>query len=86
MAVVVDRSFFNAMGKMEEVGDISNADIAWFIVNYREGGSHFDMYADAVVFTTLEKAVEGLTAGLPVTQEVFEGRIREKMTKECPKF
>src|SRR5579859_5370589 len=36
MAVVVDRPFFESLGKMEEVKDVSSCDIAWFIVQYEE--------------------------------------------------
>ena len=32
MAVVVDRAFFDSIGEMDDVADLSNADIAWFIV------------------------------------------------------
>ena len=32
-----------------------------------------------VRYTTLERAVEGLTAGVPVTQAEFEDRIRKKL-------
>ncbi len=31
--------------------------------------------------TTLERAVEGLTAGTPVSLQVFEDRIRAKMQR-----
>lgn len=36
MAVVVDKHFFDALGHMEEVGDLSNGDIAWFTVDFQE--------------------------------------------------
>jgi hypothetical protein len=36
MAVVVDRAFFDSVGEMDKVADISNADIARFIVKSEE--------------------------------------------------
>src|SRR6266850_242649 len=39
MAVIVDRSFFDSLGKMEEIKDVSNCDIAWFVVRYDENGA-----------------------------------------------
>jgi len=38
MAVVVDRAFFDRVGEMDDAveQDISNADIAWFIVKFEE--------------------------------------------------
>lgn len=36
MAVVVDRAFFDSIGAMDKVEDLSNADVAWFIVRFEE--------------------------------------------------
>jgi hypothetical protein len=79
MAVVVDRSFFNALGDMEAVGDVANCDIAWFVVAYEatEGGAA--LRPNFVRLTTLERAVEALTGGRPVTLASFEEKIREKL-------
>ncbi|RKQ72497.1 NotI family restriction endonuclease [Oceanibaculum indicum] len=81
MAVVVDRSFFNSMGRMEAVGDLSNSDIAWFLVDFEKTskGDAFKLVAAEVVFTTLERAIEGLTGGSPVPLSEFEQRIAEKL-------
>jgi hypothetical protein len=81
MAVVVDRSFFNALGRMENVGDISNCDIAWFVVDFNEQNDPIALTPDSVVFTTLERAVEGLTGGVPVTLDEFERRLKEKAAR-----
>lgn len=78
MAVVVDRSFFNALGKMDSVEDISNCDIAWFVVGYDDDAEPVRLTRDFVRFTTLERAVEGLTGGIPVTLAEFEKRIKKK--------
>lgn len=82
MAVVVDRAFFDSIGEMDHVDDISNADIAWFIVRFKEaeGNDRSKMVRDEVRYTTLERSVEGLTGGKPVALPVFERRIREKST------
>lgn len=70
MAVIVDRPFYQSIAPMKRENNISNADIAWFIVNY--SGSNGELRLDEVVLTTLESSVEGLTAGVPVTKEEFE--------------
>lgn len=79
MAVVVDSAFFDALGKMADVPDLSNCDIAWFVVGYDETHGEAKIARRCVRRTTLECAVEGLTAGKPVTLETFERRIREKL-------
>ncbi|MGH9451798.1 MAG: NotI family restriction endonuclease, partial [Terriglobia bacterium] len=80
MAVVVDHSFFFAMGKMRTVPHITNCDVAWFVVRYEAiAEGRYRLVRDAVQFTTLEDSVEGLTAGVPVSLEVFEKRILAKL-------
>jgi hypothetical protein len=81
MAVVIDRSFFEALGPMDKVSDISNSDIAWFVVRYEERGQSAHLMPDFVQYTTLERAVEGLTGGRPVSLNIFEERIRAKMVR-----
>ena len=80
MAVVVDESFFGALGEMTAVKHVSNADIAWFVVRYDESSGEARLKPAFVHLTTLEHAVEGLTAGRPVSLDVFESRIREKLS------
>ncbi len=79
MCVVVDRQFFSAVAPMEEQTDLSNCDIVWFVVTYEQAGSVARLTPDHVRFTTLERAVEGLTAGVPVTLPEFETRLRHKL-------
>ena len=81
MAVVVDRSFFAALAPMDRVRHVSNCDIAWFVVGYEERDGRAVLVPHDVYLTTLERAVEGLTAGVPVSLDVFENRIREKLAK-----
>jgi len=81
MAVVVDRAFFDSIGEMDDVADISNADIAWFIVRFEEvpGTKSSRLVRDDVRYTTLERSVEGLTGGKPVSKSIFESRLAEKL-------
>jgi len=79
MAVVVDEAFFSALGRMDDVPEPSNADIAWFIVKFEEQESTAELQCGHVQFTTLERAVEGLTAGKPVSLAEFERRIMLKL-------
>ena len=82
MAVVIDKRFFAALGKMEEVDDLSSGDIAWFTVDFEEDdrGRRFRLVRDTVHVTTLERATEGLTGGYPVTLTEFEDGIRSKLS------
>jgi Restriction endonuclease NotI len=84
MIVIVDAPFFNSLGPMEEVGDISNADIVWCVVDYQEqpAGAEAKLYVRGMVNTTLESAIAGLTAGRPVTKSMFEARIAEKLGRQ----
>lgn len=81
MAVVVDRAFFDSIGEMDKVADISNADIAWFVVRFEEveGQKRTRIVRDEVRYTTLERSVEGLTGGKPVPLLAFETRINDKI-------
>lgn len=79
MAVVVDEAFFDSLGKMESVSHLSNADIAWFVVGFDSSLTGYDLVPRATHFTTLERAVEGLTNGMPVTLDQFEADILERL-------
>lgn len=84
MAVVVDRAFFDSLGEMDHVSHPSNADVVWFIVRLEsedEYGKPLErsiFVRDEVRYTTLERAVEGLTGGTPVSLTEFESRIVAK--------
>jgi hypothetical protein len=80
-AVVVDEAFFNSLGPMKFEDDKSNADIGWFVVAAGEGVPVAPLMARFTKFTTLLSAVEGLTAGKPVSQSVFEQRISERLAE-----
>ena len=84
MAVVVDQDFFNAMGKMETVTDLSNCDVVWFVVRYKEGEGRVRLVRGAHVYTKLQSAVDGLIAGRATAQEKFEEKIRDKLKYRSP--
>ncbi len=81
MAVVIDKPFFDSLGQMDHVADVSNSDIAWVVVKFvePESGGLAKMEVHEIKFTTLERAVEGLTAGVPATLPEFEQKIRSKL-------
>ena len=65
---------------MDEVEDMSNSDVAWFVVEFVSGEEgRLSLVRDGVHFTTLSRAVEGLTAGKPVALSEFEQGIRKKL-------
>ncbi|MBD3360418.1 hypothetical protein GF366_01295, partial [Candidatus Peregrinibacteria bacterium] len=59
MAVIIDRSFWNSMAKMDQVKHLSNCDIVWFIMNYRSNNEKLDIYVEEIYLTTLDDAVTG---------------------------
>ena len=80
MAVVVDKAFWESLSEMREVKDLSNAEIAWFVVSFSDpAGGRFSLQRHEVHFTTLSHAVEGLTGGTPMPLENFENEIRARM-------
>jgi hypothetical protein len=80
MAVVVDHAFWESLGTMREVREVSNSEIAWFVVSYATPDKgRFSLQRHSVHFTTLDHAVEGLTGGTPVSLEKFESEIRVRM-------
>ncbi|MFQ5707008.1 MAG: NotI family restriction endonuclease [bacterium] len=83
MAVVIDKSFFSSIAPMKRARHISNADIAWFVVNY--DGPEGELRVSDVVLTTLESSVEGLTAGEPITKEEFEKELSSYLTSRKDK-
>lgn len=80
MAVVVDAAWFRTnMVGVETVDDLSNADIAWFLVTFNEDTDPATIEIGEPQLQTLERAVEGLTGGYPVTLSEFEAKLREKL-------
>jgi hypothetical protein len=81
MAVVVDTAWFqtNVVG-VQTVSDITNCDIVWFLIGFDESTDPATLIIASTQFQTLERAVEGLTGGFPVTQSEFESKILEKLS------
>jgi len=80
-AVVIDLPFWNSLGEMTEVSNISNCDIAWFVVNYEKNSKtgQFQLREHSLHLTTLDRAVEGLTGGVPTSLAAFEDDIRRRL-------
>jgi hypothetical protein len=88
MAVVVDKPFWDSLGTISEVPHISNSDIVWFVVRYvpRKQGSfedppYFQIELDNTYKCTLDRAVEGLTGGTPVSLNSFEDELKARLEK-----
>ena len=81
MAVVVDEDFFSRLGVMKEANDLSNAELAWFIVHYSKMGDRFVLKPGRISITRLKDAIEGLVAGTPIPQPHFEDAIRAKLKR-----
>lgn len=79
MAVVIDRAFWESLSPMDEVNDVSNCDIAWFVADYESIGGRFRLRRGSLHLTTLVRAVEGLTAGGPVPLSEFESSLKKKL-------
>ena len=81
MVCIVDTPFYDSMGEMEEVDDVSNGDIVWYLVDFvpRDPGQPYRLTIGRKATVTLERAIEGLTGGNPVAKSVFENRIKGKM-------
>lgn len=73
------------MGKMERVPHLSNADIVWFLVDFKQAppGEPFRLEVEEEFYTTLESATLGLRGGVPVSQGAFEDRIRAKARNQA---
>lgn len=83
MAVAVDAAWFRAnVINVDTVSDLSNADIAWCLVDYDETTDPHTVKIERTAFHTLERAVEGLTGGFPVTLREFEAKMAEKIAKK----
>ena len=84
MTVVVDQPFYRSIAPMKRVASLSNADIAWFVVDYDKKTSVLNV--SEIVYTTLESSVEGLTAGQPVDRQEFERELEKYYTTESTKL
>ncbi len=82
MAVIIDKAFWESLGEMRATRDLSNSEIAWFVLAYAESvDGRFVLKPHEVHFTTLSHAVEGLTGGTPMSLENFENEIRARIRR-----
>jgi Restriction endonuclease NotI len=82
MAVVIDQAFWESLGKMREVKDLSNCEIVWFVVTFAPAADgRFALKRHEIHFTTLDNAVEGLTGGTPMSLDRFENQIRARLPR-----
>lgn len=80
LAVVVDEAWFNEFqAGIKDEPEKSNADVGWFIVRLQESEEGVLLRPHRVVYTTLEAAVIGLTAGVPVTKYEFENKLLDQI-------
>jgi hypothetical protein len=88
MVVVVDRPFLDALDDMEPMDHISNCDIVWVVVTFDESEepSKAVLKIDQTLYTTLEDAVKGLTAGKPTTLPEFERKLEGKVIQTAAPF
>lgn len=86
MVVVIDRPFLDAMDDMDRVADISNCDIVWVVVAFEQSESAEEavLAIHDTIFTTLEDAVKGLTAGEPTTLSEFESKLSARAKPTFP--
>jgi hypothetical protein len=81
--VVIDKPFYESIAPMKKVPHLSNADIAWIIIDF--GGENGQLRVSDSLFTTLESSVEGLTAGEPIAKDEFENALHSYITKRTDK-
>jgi hypothetical protein len=79
IAIIIDKSFYGSIAPMEEINHMTNADIVWFIVDYR--GKNNELKIVDTIYTTLESSVNGLTAGIPISKDDFEERLFRSIKK-----
>jgi hypothetical protein len=82
LAVVVDRSFFDALGKMGDARHVSNCDVAWFVVRFEDAQGQIRLTPDSLRFTRLEQGIEGLIAADTVGPEALEARILRRLAQK----
>ncbi len=79
LALVVDKAFYDEFGEAPQANDVSNADIIWFVVDYKASDNNAKLKQHSLRMTTLERSIESLVGGEPITKGDFERQIREKL-------
>jgi len=71
---------------MKPANDLSNSDLVWFVVRYKEGPQGFTLTPSGEPFMTkLKEAEAALVAAIPLPQPKFEAAIRAKLQKALAK-
>jgi len=83
MAVVIDEAFFGSLVGLEAKDDLSNADIAWFVVGYDQD-TKWTLVPRRVVFSDLISSVRALTGGKALPRHEFEAQLRLKLAETYP--
>ena len=84
MAVVIDRPFFESLVGLEREKHLSNAEIVWFITDYKETTTGWTMVPGEVIYTSLDTSVKALTGGTPLSREAFEAQLKSKLARVNP--
>ena len=79
MAVVIDEAFFSSLVGLQPERHLSNAEIAWFVVQYELKSNRWKLTPKEVVFSQLDTSVKALTGGVPLSKEKFETQLQEKL-------
>jgi hypothetical protein len=79
MAVVIDEAFFSSLVGLQPERHLSNAEIAWFVVQYELKSNRWKLTPKEVVYSQLHTSVKALTGGVPVSKEKFEAQLQEKL-------
>jgi hypothetical protein len=82
-AVVIDEAFFGSLVRLEAKDDLSNADIAWFVVGYDQG-TKWTLVPRKVVFSDLDSSVRALTGGKALPRHEFETQLLVKLAEAYP--
>jgi len=85
LALVVDAAFYNQLGQIPQEGDQSNADILWFVVDYKLHDDIAEIEKRQLGLTTLDKSVQHLTGGVPISKTEFEEEIKKKLAHQKKK-
>ncbi len=80
MFVAIDEPFFRWMPKMQQVNDISNADICWLVFRLRPHAHTYRLELSETLLTTLEESRVGLVGGEAPPQAAFEAGVLEKVS------
>lgn len=88
VVVVVDRFFFNNMNSLidayprakTDAERRDNADVVWFIIDYDE---KLNMFADRVVYTSLESSRHALNATEPLSKGDFTKNLKQVIDKSA---